>query len=70
MQRFQEELANLNLQKFRQIQHQLDDAEERADHAENSLSKMRAKSRSGTTAPPGVQTSQSAVLRSSSRSAF
>ncbi|KHN79010.1 Myosin-4 [Toxocara canis] len=66
-----EELANLNLQKFRQIQHQLDDAEERADHAENSLSKMRAKSRSGTTAPPGVQQSQSAaVLRSSSRSAF
>lgn len=61
----------MNLQKYRQIQHQLDDAEERADHAENSLSKMRAKSRSGTTAPPGVQTSQSAaVLRSSSRSAF
>ncbi|MFH4973999.1 hypothetical protein AB6A40_000708 [Gnathostoma spinigerum] len=66
-----EELANVNLQKYRQIQHQLDDAEERADNAENSLSKMRAKSRSSTTAPPSnVQTSQSAaaVLRSSSRS--
>lgn len=67
---FQEELANVNLQKFRQIQHQLDDAEERADHAENSLSKMRAKSRSGTTALPGVQISQSSILRSSSRAQF
>ncbi|MCP9266367.1 Myosin-4 [Dirofilaria immitis] len=65
-----EELANVNLQKFRQIQHQLDDAEERADHAENSLSKMRAKSRSGMTASPGVQISQSAILRSSSRAQF
>uniref|UniRef100_A0A0N5AE54 Paramyosin n=1 Tax=Syphacia muris TaxID=451379 RepID=A0A0N5AE54_9BILA len=65
-----EELANLNLQKFRQVQHQLEDAEERADHAENSLSKIRAKSRSSTAAP-GIQTSQSAaVLRSSSRSGF
>uniref|UniRef100_A0A183I3C9 Myosin motor domain-containing protein n=1 Tax=Onchocerca flexuosa TaxID=387005 RepID=A0A183I3C9_9BILA len=65
-----EELANVNLQKFRQIQHQLDDAEERADHAENSLSKMRAKSRSSMTASPGVQVSQSSVLRSSSRAHF
>nr|AAA73080.1 unnamed protein product [Brugia malayi] len=65
-----EELANVNLQKFRQIQHQLDDAEERADHAENSLSKMRAKSRSGMTASPGVQISQSSILRSSSRAQF
>ncbi|KAI1727506.1 myosin tail domain-containing protein [Ditylenchus destructor] len=45
-----EELANLNLQKYRQLQHQVDDAEERADQAENSLSKMRAKSRSAASA--------------------
>lgn len=66
---FQEEVANLNLQKYRQIQHQLEDAEERADVAENSLSKMRAKSRSNASAAPsGLQTSQSAaVLRSPSR---
>ncbi|MFH4975662.1 hypothetical protein AB6A40_002371 [Gnathostoma spinigerum] len=65
-----EELANMNLQKYRQIQHQLEDAEERADNAENSLSKMRAKSRSGTVGP-GLQMSQSAaVLRSASRSGF
>uniref|UniRef100_A0A183FJV6 Myosin-3 n=1 Tax=Heligmosomoides polygyrus TaxID=6339 RepID=A0A183FJV6_HELPZ len=64
-----EEVANLNLQKYRQIQHQLEDAEERADVAENSLSKMRAKSRSNASAAPsGLQTSQSAaVLRSPSR---
>ncbi|KAK6054864.1 myosin head [Cooperia oncophora] len=65
-----EEVANLNLQKYRQIQHQLEDAEERADVAENSLSKMRAKSRTASSvAPSGLQTSQSAaVLRSPSRS--
>ncbi|VDM65006.1 unnamed protein product [Strongylus vulgaris] len=64
-----EEVANLNLQKYRQIQHQLEDAEERADVAENSLSKMRAKSRSNASAAPGgLQTSQSAtVMRSASR---
>ncbi|KAF8361131.1 unc-54 [Pristionchus pacificus] len=68
-----EEVANLNLQKYRQIQHQLDDAEERADQAENSLSKMRSKSRASASVAPagGLQTSQSAaVMRSSSRSRF
>lgn len=63
-------MANLNLQKYRQLQHQLDDAEERADVAENSLSKMRAKSRSAASVAPsgGLQSSQSAaVLRSASR---
>lgn len=32
--------------KYRQLQHILEDAEERADIAENSLAKMRAKARS------------------------
>lgn len=65
---FQEEIANTNLQKYRQLQHQVDDAEERADLAENSLSKMRAKSRSAASVGPGLQTSASAaVLRSPSR---
>ncbi|VDK27060.1 unnamed protein product [Gongylonema pulchrum] len=40
-----EQLATHNLGKYRQLQHMLEDAEERADIAENSLSKMRAKSR-------------------------
>lgn len=66
----QEELANVNLQKYRQIQHQLEDAEERADNAENSVTKMRSMSRTAFSAAPGfgLQTARSAtVLRSASR---
>uniref|UniRef100_A0A673GRP8 Slow myosin heavy chain 2 n=1 Tax=Sinocyclocheilus rhinocerous TaxID=307959 RepID=A0A673GRP8_9TELE len=40
-----EEQANSNLTKFRKLQHELDEAEERADIAESQVSKMRAKSR-------------------------
>ncbi|CAJ0577950.1 unnamed protein product, partial [Mesorhabditis spiculigera] len=65
-----EEQANGHLQKYRQVQHQLEDAEERADSAENSLSKMRAKSRTASVAP-GLQGSASvAVMRAPSRSNF
>lgn len=55
--------------KYRQLQAQLDEAEERADIAENSLSKLRAKNRStASIVPPGLSNSASsaAVLRSSS----
>lgn len=65
-----EEIAATNLGKYRQLQAQLDDAEERADSAENSLSKLRAKNRSSASIAPagGLATSASAaVLRSSSR---
>lgn len=41
----QEEQANAHLGKFRKIQHELDEAEERADIAESQVNKMRAKSR-------------------------
>uniref|UniRef100_A0A8C2PW14 Myosin heavy chain 7 n=1 Tax=Cyprinus carpio TaxID=7962 RepID=A0A8C2PW14_CYPCA len=40
-----EEQANTNLGKFRKIQHELDEAEERADIAESQVNKLRAKSR-------------------------
>ncbi|KAH0626165.1 hypothetical protein JD844_000980 [Phrynosoma platyrhinos] len=40
-----EEQANSNLAKFRKIQHELDEAEERADIAESQVNKLRAKSR-------------------------
>ena len=40
-----EEQANLNLQKYRQIQISVDNAEERATTAESSLARMRSKSR-------------------------
>lgn len=42
----QEEIAAINLAKYRKVQHELEDAEERADTAEGSLTKLRAKNRS------------------------
>ncbi|KAH1183112.1 hypothetical protein KIL84_004604 [Mauremys mutica] len=41
----QEELSNVNLTKFRKIQHELEEAEERADIAESQVNKLRVKSR-------------------------
>ena len=35
-----------NLAKFRKVQHELEDAEERTSQAENQLNKQRAKNRS------------------------
>merc|ERR1712045_35030 len=40
-----EEVANSNLSKYRKVQHELDEAEERADMAESALNKLRAKAR-------------------------
>ncbi|CAK6979469.1 myosin heavy chain%2C partial, partial [Scomber scombrus] len=40
-----EEQSNSNLTKFRKLQHELDEAEERADIAESQVNKMRTKSR-------------------------
>ena len=42
----QEEIAAVNLAKFRKVQNELEDAEERADTAEGTLQKLRAKNRS------------------------
>ncbi len=41
-----EEIAALNLSKYRKVQLELENAEERADSAENALAKLRAKNRS------------------------
>lgn len=41
----QEEQANVHLGKFRKLQHELDEAEERADIAESQVNKLRIKSR-------------------------
>ncbi|CAL8302243.1 unnamed protein product [Merluccius merluccius] len=41
----QEEQANSHLSRLRKVQHELEEAEERADIAESQLNKMRAKSR-------------------------
>merc|ERR1712122_91050 len=45
-----EEIAALNLAKFRQAQGNLADAEERADLNEQALAKLKAKGRSGSVA--------------------
>ena len=41
-----EEIAAVNLAKFRKVQHDLEDADERASIAENQLAKAKAKNRS------------------------
>ena len=46
----QEEIAAINLAKYRKVQHELEEAEERADVAENTLAKLRAKNRSSVSA--------------------
>lgn len=42
---FQEEQSNVHMARFRKAQHELEEAEERADVAESLANKMRAKSR-------------------------
>ena len=56
-------MATVNLQKYRQLNHQLEDAEERADQAENGLSKMRAKNRSTASLAPGHSLSVSSQFQ-------
>lgn len=41
----QEEQANTHLAKLRKVQHELEEAQERADIAESQVNKMRTKSR-------------------------
>jgi len=42
----QEEIASINLAKYRKVQHDLEESEERADQAEQASSRLRAKTRS------------------------
>lgn len=44
----------MNLAKYRQAQQQLDEADERADVAENSLAKFRARARTSASVAPGM----------------
>ena len=41
----QEEQSNVSLAKFRKLQHELEEAKERADIAESQVNKLRVKSR-------------------------
>lgn len=65
---FKEEVAAVNLGKYRQLQAQIEDANERADIAENSLAKLRSKNRSATLGPLGVSASASFIRMPSSSS--
>lgn len=64
-----EEIAAVNLAKYRKIQHELEDSEERADQAEQALQKLRAKNRSsvsttrGLSAAPGSANSHTLRVR-------
>ncbi|GFV63845.1 myosin heavy chain, striated muscle [Trichonephila clavipes] len=49
-----EEIAALNLAKYRKVQQELEDAEERADMSENALAKLRAKNRSSVSTGRGI----------------
>ncbi|XP_069125116.1 myosin heavy chain, striated muscle isoform X8 [Argopecten irradians] len=59
-----EEIAAINLAKYRKAQHELEEAEERADTADSTLQKFRAKSRSSVS----VQRSSVSVSASNSPS--
>ncbi|PAV86100.1 hypothetical protein WR25_24427 isoform B [Diploscapter pachys] len=68
-----EEVAATNLGKYKQLQAQLDDSEERADIAENALSKMRNKIRASASVMPADSSlahSASTVFRSTSTARF
>ena len=65
-----EEIAAVNLAKFRKVQHELEDAEERTNQAENQLNKQRAKNRSTVSASRVEEQSSSSstttIMRASS----
>merc|ERR1719481_389509 len=64
-----EEIAAVNLAKYRKVQNELEDAEERADSADSALSKLRAKNRSSVSvsrvsaSPGGTMVSSHSVRR-------
>ncbi|CAF3438189.1 unnamed protein product [Rotaria sp. Silwood1] len=64
-----EEIAALNLAKYRKVQTELEDSAERADLAENQLGKLRAKNRSTVSisrASPGREIRETTITRSAS----
>ncbi|CAF4110720.1 unnamed protein product [Rotaria sp. Silwood2] len=64
-----EEIAALNLAKYRKVQTELEDSAERAELAENQLGKLRAKNRSTVSisrVSPGREIRESTITRSAS----
>lgn len=58
-----EEIAALNLAKFRKAQQELEEAEERADLAEQAISKFRAKGRAGSVGRGGSPAAQQSAMK-------
>lgn len=52
-----EEIASVNLAKYRKAQHELEEVSEKAHQAENQIDKVRAKNRSTTSVGRGRATS-------------
>jgi len=65
----QEELAAVNLAKYRKAQKELEESEERADQAEVAMSRLRAKNRTSVsvTRTPTVSSSTTDLYRSVSK---
>ncbi|CAF3451696.1 unnamed protein product [Rotaria socialis] len=64
-----EEIAALNLAKYRKVQTELEDSAERAELAENQLGKLRAKTRSTVSVSrtsPGREIRESTIIRATS----
>lgn len=62
-----EEIAAVNLAKYRKIQQEIEDSEERADQAEQALQKLRAKNRSSVSVNRGVSTAPGGKIAVSER---
>ena len=60
-----EEIAAINLAKYRKVQHDFEEAEDRADSAENSLSKLRARNRSSVSSMRSLASPARANMRAS-----
>lgn len=59
----QEEIAAVNLAKYRKVQHELEEAEVRADDAENNVARLRSKSRSSVSQSRTVTVSNSKTTK-------
>ena len=63
-----EEIAAVNLAKYRKIQQEIEDSEERADQAEQALQKLRAKNRSSVSVSGGPSAGHSTKINISASS--
>lgn len=63
-----EEIAAVNLAKYRKIQQEIEDSEERADQAEQALQKLRTKNRSSVSTARGGSMAPGTTIKTSTLS--